>query len=47
MVHGSVVPQTSPVKQCSYENDFSGVFDALHQGFLVLVVIVCALPVGL
>ena len=28
--------KTSPVKQYSYENDFSGVFDALHQSFLVL-----------
>ena len=28
--------KTAPVKQYSYENDFSGVFDALHQSFLVL-----------
>ena len=28
--------QTSPVKQYSYENDFVGVFGALHQSFLVL-----------
>ena len=28
--------KTSPVKQYSYENDFSGVFDALHQSFLVI-----------
>ena len=27
--------KTSPVKQCSHQNDFSGVFDALHQSFLV------------
>ena len=26
---------TSAVKQYSYENDFSGVCDALHQSFLV------------
>ena len=30
--------KTSPVKQYSYQNDFSGVFDALHQRFLVIVV---------
>ena len=33
---------TSPVKQYSYENDFSGVFDALHQSFLVCI---CPNPV--
>ena len=27
--------KTSPVKQYSYKNDFSGVFDDLHQSFLV------------
>ena len=37
MAHGPVVPQTSPVKQYSYENDFSGVFDALHKSFLVVL----------
>ena len=30
--------KTSPVKQYSYENDFNGVFDALHPSFLVAVV---------
>ena len=30
--------KTSPVKQYSYENDFSSVFDALHQSFLVMYV---------
>ena len=35
MAHGPVVHQTSPVKQCSYENEFSSVFDGLHQSFLV------------
>ena len=40
MAHGPVVHiKTSPVKQYSYENDFSGVFDALHQSFLVYFVI--------
>ena len=29
--------RTSPVKQYSYENDFSGVFDALHQSFRVII----------
>ena len=32
---GLLFLKTSPVKQYSYENDFSGVFDALHQSFLV------------
>ena len=32
---GLLFLKTSPVKQDSYENDFSGVFDALHQSFLV------------
>ena len=32
---GLLFLETSPVKQYSYENDFSGVFDALHQSFLV------------
>ena len=41
MAHGPVVPQNFSSKQYSYENDFSGVFDALHQSFLVLIVIVC------
>ena len=35
---GLLFLKTSPVKQCSYENDFSGVFDALHQSFLVVSV---------
>ena len=34
---GLLLLKTSPVKQYSYENDFSGVFDALHQSFLVLI----------
>ena len=37
---GLVFLKTSPVKQYSYENDFSGVFDALHQSFLVLLDVV-------
>ena len=28
--------KTSPVKQYSYEYDFSGVFDALHQSLVFL-----------
>ena len=32
---GLLFLKTSPVKKYSYENDFSGVFDALHQTFLV------------
>ena len=32
---GLLFLKTSPVKQYSYENDCSGVFDALHQRFLV------------
>ena len=34
MAHGLFI-KTSLVKQYSYENDFSSVFDALHQSFLV------------
>ena len=34
MAHGPVVHQNT------HENDFSGVFDALHQSFLVVVVVV-------
>ena len=33
--HGLLFIKTSLVKQYSYQNDFSGVFDALHQSFLV------------
>ena len=33
---GLLFLKTSPVKQYSYKNDFSGVFDALHQSFLVI-----------
>ena len=36
---GLLFLKTSPVKQYSYENDFSGVFDALHQSFLVISVL--------
>ena len=32
---GLLFIKTSPLKQCSYQNDLSGVFDALHQRFLV------------
>ena len=32
---GLLFIKTSPVKQYAYEKDFSGVFDALHQSFLV------------
>ena len=32
---GLLFLKTSSVKQFSYENDFSGVLDALHQCFLV------------
>ena len=35
---GLLFLQTSLVKKYSYENDFSGVFDTLHQSFLVIVV---------
>ena len=35
---GLLFIKTSPVKQYSYENDFTGIFDALHQGFLVFFV---------
>ena len=31
---GLLFLKTYPVKQYSYENDFSGAFDALHQSFL-------------
>ena len=34
---GLLFIKTSPVKQYLYENDFSGVFDALHQSFLVVI----------
>ena len=33
---GLLFLNTSQVKQYSYEDDFSGVVDALHQSFLVL-----------
>ena len=33
---GLLFLKTSSVKQYSYENDLSGVFDALHQSFLVV-----------
>ena len=40
---GLLFIKTSPVKQYSYEKDFSGVFDALHQSFLVeYVLCVCS-----
>ena len=32
---GLLFIKTSPVKQYSYESDFSGVFDALYQNCLV------------
>ena len=32
---GLLFLKTSPVKQYAYENDISGVSDALHQSFLV------------
>ena len=35
---GLLFLKTSPVKQYSYEKDFSGVFDALHQVFLLTFV---------
>ena len=35
---GLLFIKTLPVKQYSYQNDFSGVFDALHQNFLVQTV---------
>ena len=35
---GILFIETSPVKQCSYQNVFRGVFDALHQSFLVSMV---------
>ena len=40
---GLLFLKTSPVKQYSYENDFkcSGVFDALHQSFLVVTYEAC------
>ena len=34
---GRLFIKTSPIKQFSYENDFSGVSDALGQSFLVLI----------
>ena len=34
---GLLFLKTSPVKQYSYGNDFSGVSVALHQSFLVLL----------
>ena len=37
MAHGPVVPQNFS-SEYSYENDFSGVFDAWHQSFLVTFV---------
>ena len=33
---GLLFIKTSPVKQNSYENDFSGVFDTLNQSFPVV-----------
>ena len=33
---GLLFIKTSPVKQNSYQSDFSGVFDALYQSFLVI-----------
>ena len=36
---GLLFIKTSPVKQYSYEKDFSGVFDAVHQSFLVMICI--------
>ena len=35
---GLLFIKTSLVKQYSYQNDLSGVFDALHQSFLVISV---------
>ena len=32
---GLLFIKTSAVKQYSYQNDFGGVFDAVHQSFLV------------
>ena len=43
---GLLFLKTSPVKQYSYENDFSGVFDAMHLSFLVVIVIVHPLSVS-
>ena len=37
---GLLFIKSSPVKQYSYEKNFSCVFDALHQSFLVLMVAV-------
>ena len=34
---GLLFLKTSPVKHYSYENDFSGVFDALHQSLPVFI----------
>ena len=36
---GHVFIKTSPVKQYSHQNDFSGVLGALHQSFLVMFLI--------
>ena len=35
---GPLFIKISPVKQFSYENDFSGVVDALHQSFSCRVI---------
>ena len=37
---GLLFIKTFPAKQYSYQNDFSGVFEALHQGFPVFFVTV-------
>ena len=34
---GLLFIKTSPVKQYSYENDLSVIFEALHQSFLVIL----------
>ena len=36
MAHGPLVPQNFSSKTILISNDFSGIFDALHQYFLVL-----------
>ena len=38
---GLLFLKNSPVKQYSYKKDFSGVFDALHQSFLVYILQFC------
>ena len=38
---GLLFIKTSPVKQYSSENDFSGVFDAWHQNFLGVYMYLC------